>query len=64
MKSSIRLFGLFMILLSVVSTGCKKCQKCNRNSVPEIEVCQDDYIEKSLYTRALEAFEASGYECE
>ena len=56
----------FIVLLSAIFffSACKDCKTCTRTSVPEIEVCKSDYIEKDLYNRALEGFESSGYTCE
>lgn len=61
-----KLMFLALIAAGIGFTSCSKCQTCSATIDGENysqEVCQSNYNSKTLYDAAINAMEASGYDC-
>ncbi len=57
------LFSTLAVILSLGFTSCRKCQICTRSASPEIRICDKDYDSNTQYGLAIDALEATGYNC-
>ncbi|MEX0813000.1 MAG: hypothetical protein WD048_12345 [Chitinophagales bacterium] len=51
----------FLIVMGFSS--CRKCVVCNKDSEPEVRLCEGDYNSNTEYGATVDFYEARGFDC-
>jgi len=58
-----KILYLLIIVASTALSSCAPCVKCTHASLPDSELCREDFDSYEEYNNAVDALEDFGYNC-
>ncbi len=58
-----KILFLFGIPVSALFLSCKPCVTCKHTTLPDVELCRENYESVDQYNNAIQAYQNWGYDC-